>query len=642
MMKTPMVWMFSGQGSHYFQMGRELYANDRCFKQWMDRQDEIARPLVGISLTELLYANKKISDVFDRTLYTHPAIHMVQYALAQVLLESGMAPDYVVGNSLGECVAATVAGVWSYEDALRSVVRQAQVLEARCSRGGMIAVLDDPDAFARRANLNRHSEIAAINYDRHFVLSGEHAAVLEIEGYLQEQSILHQVLPVSVAFHSSSIDVAKDDFLACLRGQRYAAPALPLISCTGASAVRQMDERYFWNVIRQPIAFSKTVRYLEDQGGFTYVDLGPSGTLAGFVKKNLTKDSLSKTFPVLTLFGRDLQNLAAVKAHVQSGARSAGTAQAPAGVGNGPVTKRVEPEPTRKRGALKACVFPGQGSQTKGMGAALFARYPDMVSKADRILGYSIAELCVDDPGQRLNQTQYTQPALYVVNALTYRQTIEELGREPDYLAGHSLGEYDALWAGGVVDFETGLRIVQKRGQLMSAVAGGGMAAVIGVGADTIADILRKNELGGIDIANFNSPTQVVISGLKNDIDRAGEAFRKENIMLIPLNVSAAFHSRYMKEVRNEFAEFLRTVSFSAPKIPVIANVTARAYTHADLPKNIVEQITGSVRWTESVCYLLDVGVTEFQEIGPGNVLTKLVAKIRQEAAPRLAAAAER
>lgn len=632
-MTVPIVWMFSGQGSQYFQMGRELYANDRCFKEWMNRQDEIARPQLGISLTEMLYTDKKISDPFELTRYTHPAIFMVQYALAQVLLKSGLTPDYVVGNSLGECVAATVVGVMDYEEALRSVIKQAQVLEARCGRGAMIAVLDDPHRFASDETLNRRSELAAINYDRHFVLSGERDAILEIETYLKEQSILHQVLPVSAGFHSASIDPAKADFLACVNGQNYAAPTLPFVSCTSASATRRVHDRYFWDVIREPIEFQKTVGYLEDKGSFIYVDLGPSGTLAGFVKKNLKNDSQSKSLPILTLFGRDIKNLEVVKEHIKNGkGASSARIETRAAVG-------AAPAPERKRGMLKTFIFPGQGSQMKGMGGALFDRYPDLVRKADAILGYSIKELCLHDPGERLNRTQYTQPALYVVNALTYRKTIDE-AREPDYLAGHSLGEYNALWASGAVDFESGLRIVQKRGELMSAVSGGGMAAAIGAAKETIEDILKRNDLGGVDIANYNSPTQIVISGLKNDIDRAGEVFRKENIMLIPLNVSAAFHSRYMQGVKNAFEEFLRTMPFSALKIPVIANVTARPYLQAEVKKNIVEQITGSVKWTDSISYLLGLGEMEFQEIGPGNVLTKLVAKIRQEATPPLAATA--
>jgi len=177
-----------------------------------------------------------------------------------------------------------------------------------------------------------------------------------------------------------------------------------------------------------------------------------------------------------------------------------------------------------------AVVFPGQGAQSKGMGKDLFAAYPEQTDKASEILGYSIRELCVDDPDNRLNQTQYTQPALYVVNALGLRQ-MQESGAVPadiDVLAGHSLGEYNALLAAGVFDFETGLRLVVERGRLMSQAAGGGMAAVVGLGADALRAALDEAGLQSVDLANFNTPSQIVISGPAADIEAALAALRKQ------------------------------------------------------------------------------------------------------------------
>ena len=626
--------MFSGQGSQYFQMGRELYLKDRCFQGWMDKQDTIVRDILSISITELLYTENKISDLFNQTLHTHPAIFMVQYALAQVLREYHMEPDYVLGNSLGEFVAAAIVGIMSYEDALRSVIEQAQVLEANCDHGGMIAVLDSPEIFSDRPQLHRASVVAAVNYDNHFVVSGARDSIAEVEEYLKMESILHQALPVSIGFHSPAIDPAKEQYLSILSGKHYGRPTLPFVSGTSASLVKQIDKHYLWNVIRQPIAFKNTVSLLENQGNFVYVDLGPSGTLAGFVRKNLKDDSHSKSFPILTLFGRDLHNLGIARDYVQKNVVKMNSKVKPNDDLNNYVGRDSKENHGKREKILKVYIFPGQGSQTKGMGSQLFDQYDDLVSKADRILGYSIKELCLFDPNERINKTQYTQPALYVVNALSYMKKIEDTGIEPDYLVGHSLGEYNALLAGGAFDFETGLRLVKKRGQLMSLVDGGGMAAVIGADKQTIEANLSRNNLTGIDIANYNSASQIVISGLAQDIDRAGEVFRNANIMFIPLNVSAAFHSRYMESVKNEFEEFLGAIDFSILRIPVIANVTTRPYQYADIARNMVNQITGSVRWTESVHYLLGLGEIEFQEIGPGNVLTRLVAKIKQEIKP--------
>lgn len=280
---------------------------------------------------------------------------------------------------------------------------------------------------------------------------------------------------------------------------------------------------------------------------------------------------------------------------------------------------------------LRTCVFPGQGSQNKGMGEDLFDRYADWVSTADEVLGYSIKELCLTDADNQLNNTQYTQPALYTVNALSYRKMIDDTGRYPDYLAGHSLGEYNALLASGAIDFQSGLHLVKKRGQLMSQVSGGGMTAVLGVSDEVIENILKAHNLMAIDIANYNTPSQFVISGLKNEIDAVCEVFKKQDIMFIPLNVSAAFHSRNMRSVKEKFSSYLENFYFSGMYTPVISNVTARPYRQLDIKNNLINQITESVKWTESVQYLLDADDMEFEEIGPGHVLTGLIKKIRRE-----------
>ena len=215
-----------------------------------------------------------------------------------------------------------------------------------------------------------------------------------------------------------------------------------------------------------------------------------------------------------------------------------------------------------------AFVFPGQGSQKRGMGQGLFDEVPEysvVEREVDAILGYSMRRLCLEDPDNRLKETQYTQPSLYVVNALHYYKAVRE-GASPSYVAGHSLGEYDALLAAGVFDFLTGLRLVQKRGALMSEARNGGMGAVIGLKPDAIAAVLSQNGLPGIDIANFNTPSQTVVSGPVDDIQRAGPFFEKAGAqMYVPLQVSAAFHSRYMAEAAKAFADFLAPLSFAAP-----------------------------------------------------------------------------
>jgi len=277
----------------------------------------------------------------------------------------------------------------------------------------------------------------------------------------------------------------------------------------------------------------------------------------------------------------------------------------------------------------KIYVFPGQGSQSVGMGGELFDQFSEMVNQADEVLGYSIKDLCLNDPEKKLGLTDYTQPALYIVNALTYLSKTEEASLRPDFVAGHSLGEYNALFAAGVFDFITGLKLVQKRGQIMVKVTGGGMAAVIGMQPDKIKQVLKDASFESIDIANLNSPKQTVISGRKEDIDAVKTVFEDAGVRLfIPLKVSGAFHSRYMQDAQNEFAGFLKSFEFQPVQIPVIANYTAASYQDGETINNMTQQISSPVRWVESIQYLKQQPEPEFEEVGPGNVLTKLIKQI--------------
>lgn len=279
----------------------------------------------------------------------------------------------------------------------------------------------------------------------------------------------------------------------------------------------------------------------------------------------------------------------------------------------------------------KTYVFPGQGSQRKGMGKELFDEFPTLIKKVDKILGYSIKELCLEDPHKQLNQTQYTQPALYVVNALSYKKKIKDGERQPDFLAGHSLGEYNALHAAGVFGFESGLKLVKKRGEIMSQAKNGGMAAILNSSEEKIQKILKEAGLNTIDIANLNASSQIVISGLKDEINKAHPFFEKANIMFIPLNTSGAFHSRHMEVAAKEFEGFVKKTRFYKPKIDVIANVTGKPYEHKNVTKHLVDQLSNSVRWSESMTYLLDQGEMEIEELGVGDVLTKLTRYIKRD-----------
>lgn len=283
---------------------------------------------------------------------------------------------------------------------------------------------------------------------------------------------------------------------------------------------------------------------------------------------------------------------------------------------------------------MQAFVFPGQGSQSKGMGGELFDSIEEFTAvekEIDQVLGYSIRDLCLNDPNEQLNLTQFTQPALFTVNALHFYKARKEMGA-PDYLAGHSLGEYNALLAANAFDFVTGVKLVKKRGELMGQAKDGGMAAIIGLDADAIPAVLSDNNLNGIDVANFNSPAQTVISGPIAELEKGQEFFKAAGAKLYKvLPVSAAFHSRYMQPAADEFASYIAQFTLNPLQTSVIANVTAKPYAKDDsaaLKQSLVKQISGSVQWTQSIRYLKDAGVSEFEEVGPGKVLTKLIKQI--------------
>jgi trans-AT polyketide synthase/acyltransferase/oxidoreductase domain-containing protein len=292
---------------------------------------------------------------------------------------------------------------------------------------------------------------------------------------------------------------------------------------------------------------------------------------------------------------------------------------------------------------MKILLFPGQGAQRIGMGAELFGAFPDHVRRADEILGFSLAALCLEGPAERLVQTRFTQPAIYAVGALGYLARRETLPR-PDYLLGHSVGEYVALFAAGVLDFETGLSLVKARGELMGEVTDGGMAAVVGLEAEQVAGVLARNAPDEVYAANYNTPRQIVISGAREAIARLEAPFREAGAGHFKvLDVSGAFHTPFMAPAREAFRSVIGRAALSAPAIPVISNVTARPHTQEGVRDRMVEQITAPVRWADSLRYLLAKGATpaDFEEIAPKgvSVVKPMVMRTQLEAGPLTAAA---
>ena len=613
MMNQSIVFMFSGQGSQYYQMGKMLYECQPIFRDTMNRLDSFAKTAIGQSVLEYIYAtDKHPADRFDNILFTHPAIFMTEYALAKLLMEKGLQPDYLLGASMGEFVALTVAGALSDEKAILTLIEQARLFEKYLQPGGMLAVLADIRLFYDTPAIHQNSELAAISFDSHFVISGKNHNISQIENFLQSRNTVFYRLPVEYGFHSSEINPIESQFKT-LHERIFGKPAIPILSCAMAETICRIDNEYVWKVIRKPICFKETIEAFEFKNDAIFIDLGPSGTLASFLKYILKKEEQSRVFSVLTPFGNDEENLA--------------------------VLQRIKPLPKKvahnKENKMQAVVFPGQGSQRKGMGGTLFDEYPEMTASADQILGYSIKELCLTDPYERLGQTQYTQPALYVVNALSYMKHVADTGVTPGYLAGHSLGEYNALFAAGVFDFETGLKLVKKRGELMSQAQGGGMAAVVGLCEEDVLSVIHENNLNDISVANFNTPSQMVIAGPRDSVALTESLFTAKGAILFRmLNVSGAFHTLYMASAETAFGEYAEPLNFNSPKIPVLSNVYARPYDGLNMKSTLVKQITSPVRWTDCIRYMMGKGVSEFVEAGSGTILTGLINKIKIEASP--------
>lgn len=286
-----------------------------------------------------------------------------------------------------------------------------------------------------------------------------------------------------------------------------------------------------------------------------------------------------------------------------------------------------------------AYLFPGQGSQKIGMGRDLYERDPAaraIFSEADDILGISLSDICFNGPEDALVDTYNQQPALFVT-ALATLKAMETLGEPtPAYFAGHSLGEFSALVATGSLTFADGLRLVRKRAELMKEAGektSGAMAAVLGMENETLIDICRVAEMmtgQPVGLANDNCPGQLVISGETSALDKAIELANESGARkVVKLPVSIAAHSALMKTAATEFATLINDTPIADPTIPVIGNTTAQPLTTAaDIRTELNAQLSGSVRWTESMQYLLAQGVDTFIEVGSGDVLTKLMKRI--------------
>ncbi|MEW4369192.1 ACP S-malonyltransferase [Paenibacillus kandeliae] len=284
-----------------------------------------------------------------------------------------------------------------------------------------------------------------------------------------------------------------------------------------------------------------------------------------------------------------------------------------------------------------AFVFPGQGAQKAGMAKDVYDASPaaaQYFNKADDVLGFAISKLAFEGPEDELKQTANTQPALLTAS-ITLLEALKERNIQPDYVAGHSLGEYSALVAAGALSFEDAVAVVRARGQFMEQAvpAGqGAMAAVLGAEREALAQLCASVTADGhaVELANVNCPGQIVVSGTQAGVEAVSARVKEiGGKRAIALEVSGPFHSSLMEPAAQRLAERLQDVTFHDAAVPVVANVNAEAVTSGDqIGELLVKQVYSPVLWEDSVRYMIEQGVDTFIEIGPGNVLTGLIKKI--------------
>jgi len=307
-----LVFLFSGQGSQYYQMGQQLYQKYPPFRERLERTEAVWIKIGGVSILRDFYSStNKIGDLCDDIRITHPLLFIIQYALAVAMIETQVlpAPAYLLGASLGEQVAAAVSGALTLEDSLRLIRLQTEAVYCHGEKGGMTAVLAAPTLYDESAFLQQRSTIAGFNHESHFVLSGSAKKMAQVNQWLKGNDVIFQKIDVAYGFHSPSLDVVKESFMHAEQSLYWAKPNYPLVSCARVEVINAFSGYSFWHVARNPIYFRKTIALLEKRGPFIYLDLGPSGTLATLVKYNLQADSRSAFSSLLTPYGTDLINL---------------------------------------------------------------------------------------------------------------------------------------------------------------------------------------------------------------------------------------------------------------------------------------------------------------------------------------------
>lgn len=304
--KPDYVFLFSGQGSQYFQMGKSLYDQLPSFAYYLNQVDEILYQQTSSRLLPTLYdINYPKSAPFDLLLQTHIAIVAIEYALAKTLITEGIKPAAVLGVSIGECAAMAIADVLTLEEMVFAVSTQAAAIVQQCEECVMTAILA-PKSLYNNESLFTNTELAAVNFDGHFIVSGQTHHIATLEQHLRTRGISFLRLPVRYGFHSSYIQAAEKSYLSTIQSLQPKPPNIRYYSCMTANAVSDFTAAHPWHTVRQPIRLQDTLSLLFQENDYHYIDVGPSGTLATMLKYNLPAHYQPQITSILNLMGDDL------------------------------------------------------------------------------------------------------------------------------------------------------------------------------------------------------------------------------------------------------------------------------------------------------------------------------------------------
>ncbi|EDP94616.1 acyltransferase domain-containing protein [Kordia algicida OT-1] len=306
-MSKKKVFLFSGQGSQYYGMGRELYENNKIFNFWMNECSEIVSSHIGTSLIEMLYDPSKKGEPFDELLYTNPTLISVQYSLFRMLRDIQIEPDYVMGYSLGEITSCIASEVLSLKDGLKLSVEIAKLVEKNTPKAAMLAIMSGKEIIVQNPDIFSNCWLIATNFSQSFVVCGLPEEIQTLQKALQQEGIISQQLPVNNGFHTPLIDPVEDKLKETVQAVQLSKGKVPIVSSKDSSIKHEILHQDFWEVLRYSVNFENAIKMMVNQQDCVFIDLGPSGSLATSVKYILEEDATSVPLQLINQYGKNLQ-----------------------------------------------------------------------------------------------------------------------------------------------------------------------------------------------------------------------------------------------------------------------------------------------------------------------------------------------